>query len=276
MTWRRLFGLFVTGSCSFAGTMPVHAAARNRALQVATGNFVVGLDADDVYLPERLAQLEEAARARPDLDILATDAFLETDGRVSGRFNELTQFPVVDQRRAILDRCFAICPAIRRSRLVALGGYDESLRRGEDWDVLIRLILSGCTAGLVDLPLYRYRLGPDSLTADRRRSLHSRVALLAGLRDHPGLSALERRALENAIDHRSHMACRADAEAALIERHDDARLRSLRLALCSGAGLHERLTALMWAGKPELARRRLSRSDAPWLTSSPPWQRSRE
>ena len=251
-------------------------AARNRALRVATGSFVVGLDADDVYLPDRLARLEELARSRPDLDILATDAFLEADGQTSGRFNELTSFAVDDQRTAILDRCFAVCPAIRRTRLLAVGGYDESLRSGEDWDVLIRLILSGCTVGLVDVPLYRYRLRRDSLTANRVESLRSRVSLLTRLRDHPGLTAVERRALEHAISHRSRMALRAEAEVALIEGRDDRRLRSFRLALSPSATVRERATALAWAGMPRHARRQLKRVHALQLMSSTPWERSRE
>ena len=257
----------------------VHAgpgAARNRALRVATGSFVVGLDADDVYLPDRLARLEELACSRPDLDILATDAFLEADGQTSGRFNELTSFAVDDQRTAILDRCFAVCPAIRRTRLLAVGGYDESLRSGEDWDVLIRLILSGCTVGLVDVPLSRYRLRRDSLTANRVESLRSRVSLLTRLRDHPGLTAVERRALEHAIRHRSRMALRAEAEVALIEGRDDRRLRSFRLALSPSATVRERATALAWAGMPRHARRQLKRVHALQLMSSTPWERSRE
>ena len=140
--------------------------ARSR---VATGDYVATLDADDEYLPGRLAALEAAALARPDLDILATDVLFETDGRSAGRFNEQTPFPADGQRSAVLDRCFVAVPAVRRTRLLAIGGFDESLRTSEDWDLLIRLVLAGAAAGLVDEPLYRYRLRPDSLTADRGR-----------------------------------------------------------------------------------------------------------
>src|SRR5436305_10109763 len=55
-------------------------AAKNAAARAATGDFVVVLDADDRFLPERLEALCELAVARPDLDIPTTDAFPELDG----------------------------------------------------------------------------------------------------------------------------------------------------------------------------------------------------
>lgn len=64
-------------------------AAKNAAARAAGGDFVVILDADDVYLPERLEALGELAAVRPDLDVLTTDAMLELEGRELGRYYEL-------------------------------------------------------------------------------------------------------------------------------------------------------------------------------------------
>ena len=87
-------------------------AARRRR-----GEFVVVLDADDVFEPERIEALSELATARPDLDIVTTDAAWESEGRVVGRFNsEANPFEVEDQRAVILDRCFIVAPAVRRVR----------------------------------------------------------------------------------------------------------------------------------------------------------------
>ena len=245
-------------------------AARNRALAVATGDFVAGLDADDLYLPERLERLEELARARPDLDVLATDALLESGDRTIGRFGELTPFSTDAQRLDVFDRCFAVAPAIRRTRLLAVGGFDESFRMGEDWEVLIRRVLTGCSVGLVNEPLYRYRLHADSATSNRLEALRVRVAVLTSFRGRPGLSAAERRALESAIAHRRRAVLRAEAELALLDSSHQARQASLRLALGRGVRRRERAAALVWAIAPRLGRARLARAS---LTSAPPWTR---
>jgi glycosyltransferase involved in cell wall biosynthesis len=176
-------------------------AARNAGLRVASGDFIVMLDADDVYEPERLSALGELAAARPDLDILGTDAYYERRGALNGRFYESTEFALEHQRTAIMERCFVAWPALRRARVLELGGFDESpeIAPAEDWDLFLRLILGGSKAGIVDQPLMRYRKHSASATANRARALWSRVAVLEKARIHPGLTAHERRHLERCL-----------------------------------------------------------------------------
>jgi GT2 family glycosyltransferase len=246
------------------------AAARNRALEVATGDFVAVLDADDAYLPERLAALHELAAARPDVDVLGTDAILEVDGRAVDRFNRSTPFPTDDQRTAIFRACFVCAPAVRRSRLLALGGFDETLPTGEDWDLVLRLILAGCPAALVDEPLYRYRLRPGSLTSRRVSALENRVWLLEKARSRPGLSADEERAAEQALITSRRRLMRAEAEIAALEAAPGRRSRALRLAVARGVGSRERAEALRWSISPA----RAARSAAGAAESAAPWRRA--
>lgn len=53
------------------------AAARNRALEIATGKYVAIADADDDYHPERLAQQVAYLEEHPDIDVLGTDFITE-------------------------------------------------------------------------------------------------------------------------------------------------------------------------------------------------------
>jgi GT2 family glycosyltransferase len=231
------------------------AAARNELLRAATADFVVPLDADDVYAPTRLQRLGELAAARPELDILATDAVFVSDGRAAGRFGDGSPFAAEGQAEAILDRCFVICPAMRRRRLLEIGGYDEQLRTAEDWDVCIRLLLTGSAAGLVDEPLLEYRLGSASLTSSRVETLSARAYMLEKAAAMAGLSPRLREAAERAAARQRARALEQAAREAVAAGAPGARRRLLAVAGSSAVPARARLGALAGAAAPRLLRR---------------------
>jgi glycosyltransferase involved in cell wall biosynthesis len=216
------------------------ASARNLALRAAGGDFIAPLDSDDVFLPRRLQALGELAAARPDLDLLSTDVYLERDGQTIARYYAENPFEVTDQRTAILRSCFVGWPAARRERLLAIGGFDESLVTGEDWDAWIRMVLDGARAGLVEEPLLRYRLRPGSLTSNRPRVLRERVVLLEKTARHPALRYSEREALAAARRRANARACLAEAKEVFLEGRAT-RSRAVALARCPGARIRDRL-----------------------------------
>jgi hypothetical protein len=237
------------------------ASAKNAAARAAGGDFVVLLDADDLFLPERLEALGELAAARPDLDILTTDAVLELDGRPVRRcYTEGFTFPVDDQRAAILERNFVFGhAAVRREKLVADGGFDESIRFTTDWERWIRLILEGSRAGCCAEPLARYRLLPGSLSSQRARMLEGRIATLSKTLSHPALSSSERASVKRTLEHYGAELPLARAREALLEGHDEARARAFAVARTAGLSPATRLKAAFSALFPRLARRLLGR-----------------
>jgi hypothetical protein len=234
------------------------AQAFNGAAEVATGDFVVVLDADDVFEPERIEALAELASARPDLDIVTTDASWESDGRVIGRFNgEANPFEVENQRAAILDRCFIVAPGVRRSAVLAVGGQDTELEVSADWDCWIRMILAGSKAGSVDEPLLRYRLKPGSLSANRLVSFQHRVDMLEHLRANPALRDEDLAALDTALARHRQTLELARAYDAAHRGSGDARELALAVVREHGHGRKTRLKATALAAAPSALR--------PWL-----------
>lgn len=173
-------------------------AAKLAGARAASGDFVAFLDGDDVYLPQRLEALAEAAAARPDLDVLQTDAWVESGGeRLRRVYDETWEFEVADQRRGILTRCFVLGHAsARRALLVALDGSDRTTL--DDWECWIRLILDGARAGCVQEPLSVYRVRPGSLSTGRTSLYRRGTATLRKFEQEPGLSDAERAALVQA------------------------------------------------------------------------------
>jgi hypothetical protein len=234
--------------------------AKNAAARASRGDFVVILDADDVFLPERLEALAALAIARPDLDVLTTDAYLELGGRVVRRCYEPDfRFETGDQRVAILRRNFVFgLAAVRRRALLAVGGFDEAIRFTADWDLWVRMVLSGSRIGCVDEPLARYRLQAESLSAQRTRLIAGRLQTLtkAGTRD--DLSSQESTVVEQSIRENHRLLLVARAREAVLEGHPDARRLTLELARSDGYGRATRLKAALSALSPSLARRLLS------------------
>jgi len=234
------------------------ASALNAAAARATGDFVVVLDSDDAYAPRRLEALAELAAARPDLDILTADALYEIDGRAVGRFNgPANPFAVSDQRLAIVGRCFLFAPAVRRTRLLDVGGWDESLAIGYDWDCWLRVMLDCAAAGSVDQPLVHYRLHDASLSARRIQSLRERVTILERALAHPGLTSAEQDHLEASLAGHRRNVLLAEAYHSIQAARSDPRDRALAVARERAFGRRVRLRALALAHTPSRARRRL-------------------
>ena len=76
------------------------AAAKNTGTQQASGDFVVMLDADDIFAPRRLEALEWLARNRPDLDVLVTNADVKVGETIVGTaYHQGWPFEYRNQRR---------------------------------------------------------------------------------------------------------------------------------------------------------------------------------
>jgi GT2 family glycosyltransferase len=169
-------------------------AAKNVAARAARGDFVVILDADDIYLPGRLGALGRLAQARPDLDILTTDAYLAVgQERIATCYDDGHRFEQADQRRGILERNFVFgLAAVRRESFLASGGFSEEVATSADWDCWIRMILAGSRAGLVAAPLAVYRLHQASINADRLAMYRGRASTLTRVQQRTDLSEAER------------------------------------------------------------------------------------
>ncbi len=235
-------------------------AKNNGAFHTREGEFIVFLDADDTFLPERLEALGELAAARPDLDILTTDAFLEIDGEVVRRCYEAGwTFEVDDQRGAILERNFIFGhAAVRRTSFLQSGGFDGSISHGTDWDLWCRMLLDGSRVGLVNEPLARYRLRRSSLSANRAELLDGRCQVLERAASRDDLTLDERRRAQAALATERRNALLTRTSTALRERSPHARRLALRVARTPSLPARTRAKAALAALAPRVASRHLA------------------
>ncbi|MFL6135003.1 MAG: glycosyltransferase family 2 protein [Nocardioidaceae bacterium] len=247
------------------------ASATNAAAALATGDFVVVLDADDTWHPRRLERLADLAAERSDLDLLTTDAWFMVDGSRRGRFYDYNAFATTDQSTEILWRTFFFAHvAVRRTRWEMVGGFTTDLARGYDWDLQLRLLLSGSSAGCVLEPLADYTIHPHSLSANRYESLMARVALLDRAKASQLLSDGQAAVLEAARENYRRRALAARAEETLMSGARGRRRAALAALAAGGVGRRRRallaaaVVAPTWVGarvRHEAIERGRARSD---------------
>lgn len=68
--------------------------------------------------------------------------------------------------------------AVRRAAFEQVGGFDPAMPRFQDWDLVLRLALAGCSFGYIDRPLAVAHDSPDSLTRSVKKGIAARERLI--------------------------------------------------------------------------------------------------
>jgi glycosyltransferase involved in cell wall biosynthesis len=143
-------------------------SARNVGIRATRGSYIAFVDADDLWLPEKLQLQMELLSRRPDLAWVYSDAiaFDGETGQELYKISEGAKLCAGDILRPLLLCSFIASPTpvIRRDVFEAVGYFDESpdLQIGEDWNMWLR-IAAKHQVGLVTRPLARHRLHAASL-----------------------------------------------------------------------------------------------------------------
>lgn len=154
-------------------------AARNRGALAARGDLVSFLDSDDEWLPTKIErQVALLHKAGPSVPGCICDAVLQfkTRSPITSFRNSLLKTSVqeglwLNAPQVLMHRflLFNQTVVIRREVFEKIGGFDESLRYLEDYDLALRLSLLGPIAFIND-PLVIYYAGTDnSLTEEALR-----------------------------------------------------------------------------------------------------------
>jgi hypothetical protein len=141
-------------------------AARNSGIQSASSEWIALLDADDLWLPEKLER--QAACIRPEVVLIYTGIrFFDDNGirSVLPAINPTTALKMLRYRNPI--PCTYL---VRREALMHDGGYREDIRACEDWEMLVRLQRLGKFVAVTD-HLTDIYLHPGSLSANPGRMI---------------------------------------------------------------------------------------------------------
>ena len=152
------------------------AAARNRALAAARGRWIAIVDSDDFIHPERLERLMHAAH-EDDADIVADDLltfYEDVDKRPHAHLKgALARHPTwisaaaYERSNRLLSagaKLGYLKPLFKRTGRGGPRRYDETLRIGEDSDLILRLLIGGARMRVYPDLSYFYRKHAGSIS----------------------------------------------------------------------------------------------------------------
>lgn len=113
------------------------ASARNKGLQIATGDYIALLDSDDAWVPEKIELQMDVFEKNPKIDYIGCN-LVGSRVRILGKnINKLSPIPF----KLLFIKWYPQTSTVlfKKEIIDSVGYYDESMTHGEDGQYLLRI-----------------------------------------------------------------------------------------------------------------------------------------
>jgi len=143
------------------------ASASNEGLRLSNSPFWIRVDSDDYISQFACHFMGSILKSNQEFDFVYCDHIRVN---VQGVSQEIVK---LNSKEKLLNHGAGVM--FRKDALEKLGGYDETLKNAEDYDLLHRLIDSGSRGYYLPVPLYRYYIHGKNITLSGDREKFKRI-----------------------------------------------------------------------------------------------------
>jgi len=179
-------------------------AARNKGIELATGDWIALLDADDQWTPEKTSRQLKALKTTTTLHfIFGDEAEIDTNGSILtpsslAKHNLLKDLqkisgqPLPNALAALVQKNFVPTSSafFKRSTALEAGLFNSAIRFGEDLELWAKFAANHPTACVTDAVILR-RKHSESATTATERMLAELPKVMASIRKHTKTQLLE-------------------------------------------------------------------------------------
>lgn len=140
------------------------AIARNTAIEKASGSFIAFLDADDLWMPEKLSKQVSFMQEKNIQVCFSSYELMDESGKSLGKM--VKALPKVDFSKMLKSNYVGNLTGIYNAETLGKV-YMPDIRKRQDWALWLLLIKKVGYAYSIAEPLAKYRLREDSISSNK-------------------------------------------------------------------------------------------------------------
>ena len=144
-------------------------AARNKAVELSSGDVLFFVDSDDWIDADTIELLLKAYKSN-NFDFVACSIVIDENGSSrtvhagTSKFSSHNREEIVKQYLELAPLHGSVCNKLIRSDLIKYKRFNTEYSFSEDSHMIWEILKSVRSVGILDVPLYHYRMNPNSIT----------------------------------------------------------------------------------------------------------------